>query len=93
MVLAAESIRSNAPYWGNEADVPRSGLTLGIRTLREARSILLLASGAGKAVIVARLMQETVDEALPASVLRLCANAILLADRAALANVDQLKRS
>jgi glucosamine-6-phosphate deaminase len=93
VALAAESIRSNASYWGNEADVPRSGLTLGIRTLRESRSILLLASGARKAEIVARLIQEPVNEALPASVLRLCASAFLLADRAALANVDQLKRS
>jgi glucosamine-6-phosphate deaminase len=93
VALAAESIRSNASYWGSEADVPRSGLTLGIGTLREARSILLLASGASKAGIVARLMQEPVGEALPASVLRLCANAFFVADRAALSKVDQLKRS
>jgi len=93
VTLAAESIRSSAVYWGSEADVPGSGLTLGIRTLREARSILLLASGAGKAAIVARLLQEPVGEALPASVLRLCDSAFLLADRAALANVDRLKRS
>ena len=89
VALAAESIQSNASYWGNEADVPRSGLTLGIGTLREARSILLLASGASKAGIVARLLQEPVGEALPASVLRLCANASLLADHAALSKVDR----
>jgi glucosamine-6-phosphate deaminase len=92
VALATESIRSNASYWGSEADVPRSGLTLGIRTLREARSILLLASGASKAQIVARLMHEPVDESLPASVLRLCDNAFLLADRAALSNIHCSKR-
>jgi glucosamine-6-phosphate deaminase len=92
VALAAESIRSNASYWGSEADVPRNGLTLGIGTLREARSILLLASGASKAAIVARLMRGPVGEALPASVLRLCTNAILLADHAALSEVDHLIR-
>jgi glucosamine-6-phosphate deaminase len=93
VALAAESIRSNASYWGSEADVPRNGLTLGIGTLREARSILLLASGASKAAIVARLMQGPVGEALPASVLRLCTKAILLADHAALSEVDHLIHS
>jgi glucosamine-6-phosphate deaminase len=84
VVLAAESIRSNASYWGSEAEVPRSGLTLGIGTLREARSVLLLASGAGKAMIVSRLLEDPVSEVLPASVLRLCPNSTLLADFAAL---------
>jgi glucosamine-6-phosphate deaminase len=89
VTLAGESIRSNAAYWGSEADVPPSGLTLGIGTLCEARSILLLASGDSKAEIVARLIHDPVGEALPASVLRLCANAFLLADRAALSKVDK----
>jgi glucosamine-6-phosphate deaminase len=93
VTLAVESIRSNAAYWGSEADVPRIGLTLGIGTLCEARSILLLASGDSKAEIVTRLIHEPVGEALPASVLRLCANAFLLADRAALSKLDKPERS
>lgn len=82
--LATESIESNASYWGSQADVPRYGLTLGLGTLREARSMLLLASGVGKASIVARLMHEPVGAALPATLLRICPQSILLADRAAL---------
>ena len=66
---------------------------IGIGTLCEARSILLLASGDSKAEIVARLIHDPVGEALPASVLRLCANAFLLADRAALSKVDKPGRS
>jgi glucosamine-6-phosphate deaminase len=87
VALTAESIRSNAPYWGSEADVPRHGLTLGLGTLREARAIVLLASGAPKAAIVARLMQEPIGESLPATLLRLCPHSILLADQAALSRV------
>lgn len=81
--LAAESISSNAVYWGKEADVPRHGLTLGLATLREARSLLLLVSSASKAPILARLMQEPISEALPATMLRLCDHSLLMADRAA----------
>jgi glucosamine-6-phosphate deaminase len=85
--LASESIASNASYWGNDEDVPRYGLTLGLGTLREARTILLLACGAAKANIVARLMYEPISESLPATLLRLCPQSILLADRAALSKV------
>jgi glucosamine-6-phosphate deaminase len=88
VALAPESIASNAPYWGNEADVPLYGLTLGLGTLREARTILLLASGAAKSDIVARLMHEPISEALPATLLRLCPQSILLADRAALSKAE-----
>jgi glucosamine-6-phosphate deaminase len=84
VALTQGSIESNAPYWGSQADVPRYGLTLGLATLREARCILLLASGAGKAEIVARLMNEPIGAALPATILRLCPHSIFLADRAAL---------
>jgi glucosamine-6-phosphate deaminase len=88
VALSPASIASNAPYWGNEADVPLYGLTLGLGTLREARAILLLASGAAKADIVARLMHEPIREALPATLLRLCPHSILLADRAALSKAE-----
>ncbi|MBI3361705.1 MAG: glucosamine-6-phosphate deaminase, partial [Chloroflexi bacterium] len=35
--LAAESIASNARYWGGPDRVPRYGLTMGLATLRQAR--------------------------------------------------------
>ncbi|MGH6875141.1 MAG: 6-phosphogluconolactonase, partial [Aestuariivirgaceae bacterium] len=82
--LAPQSIISNASYWGSVTDVPEHGLTLGLGTLRQARSIVLLVSGAGKAEIVSRLMREPVSEMLPASLLRLCPQSIMIADRACL---------
>ena len=42
--LTAETIAANARYWGSEADVPRRAVTLGLRTLLDARRILLLLS-------------------------------------------------
>jgi glucosamine-6-phosphate deaminase len=82
--LAPESIVSNASYWGTSADVPSHALTLGLGTLKRAKSIVLLVSGAGKAEILSRLINEPVSESLPASLLRLCPQSILIADRQAL---------
>jgi glucosamine-6-phosphate deaminase len=85
VTLAPESIVSNAAYWGSRAEVPVHGLTLGLGTLRESRSILVLVSGRAKADIVGRLMREPVSETIPATMLRLCSQSVVIADRASLA--------
>lgn len=84
VVLTPESIRSNAAYWGSEDAVPLEGFTLGLGTLRAARRLMLLASGERKRDILARTLAGPVGPAVPATLLRLHADAIVLADRAAL---------
>ncbi|MEO8668528.1 MAG: glucosamine-6-phosphate deaminase [Bauldia sp.] len=84
VTLAADSIRSNAAYWGSEADVPRQALTLGIGNLLEAREILVLASGAHKSAILTQALGGPVTTDLPATALRSHPAATFIADRAAL---------
>jgi glucosamine-6-phosphate deaminase len=87
VALAAESIASNSTYWGSKADVPTHGLTLGLGTLSEARAIIVLVSGEAKADILLRLFSEPIGESIPASVLRLCPQATIIADRQSLSGV------
>jgi glucosamine-6-phosphate deaminase len=89
VALAPESIASNAIYWGSEADVPRHGLTLGLANLREARTIVVLVSGKAKADIVLRLLKEPISQSIPASILRNCPQATLIADRDSLSRAQQ----
>jgi glucosamine-6-phosphate deaminase len=84
IALTPESIRSNAAYWGSEADVPRAGLTLGLGTLQAARRLVLIVSGARKRDILAATLEGPVGTALPATLLRLHPDATVIADRAAL---------
>ncbi len=83
--LAPATIRSNAAYWGTEADVPRAGLTLGLGTLGEAGALVLVASGAKKAGILAEALNNPISEDLPATALRLHPDGIVVADRTAMA--------
>jgi len=83
VVLTPDSIRSNAAYWGSEADVPREGLTLGLGTLGAARRLAMVVSGEAKRGILARALEAPVGEAVPATLLRLHPDAVVLADRAA----------
>ncbi|GIV01117.1 MAG: glucosamine-6-phosphate deaminase [Actinomycetota bacterium] len=69
VALSRESRRSNARYWGAE-EVPRRAVTIGMRGLLAARSILLLASGSAKREIVRRALLGPVTPEVPASLLR-----------------------
>lgn len=84
--LTPETVRSNAVYWGSEADVPRTGFTLGLGTLLGARSFLLLVNGAHKAGILAQVVAGPADTALPATIVHLHPSATIIADRSAWPN-------
>lgn len=83
-VARSELTRQDAAFrFGSEALVLRHALTMGVETILEARRALILAIGAHKAPIVARLLRERPSAALPASFLGLHAAASLLSDAAA----------
>lgn len=69
--LAEPSIQANARFFDSIDDVPRRAVSMGIRTVMNARSIILIALGADKAEIVAKTINGPVCEEVPASVLQL----------------------
>lgn len=82
--LTRATIDANARYWGTRADVPTRAVTLGLRTLLDARRIVLLVSGAAKHEIVRRALEGPVGEDVPASFLREAHGAVtVFVDRAA----------
>jgi len=83
--LTAETIRSNAAHWGGEHMVPRSGFTLGLGTLAQARRTLLMVSGEKKAAILAAVLEGPVSSSVPATYLRTVPGVTVIADRDALA--------
>ena len=56
------------------------GLTLGVRTIMHAKHIILIAKGAHKAEMVEKMLQGSVTEDIPASVLQLHPNCEFLLD-------------
>lgn len=69
-VLLAEKTRAaHRPNFARAADVPRFGLTMGIRTLLAARRILLLCAGASKREAMAALLRGGKDKAWPVTCL------------------------
>jgi glucosamine-6-phosphate deaminase len=82
--LTLETRRANASAFGGRLTaVPREALTMGIGTIMEARSIVLIATGRAKARAVASLFSGRISSAQPASVLQLHRNVEVILDSSA----------
>ena len=86
--LTPESIERAAAYWEGEVAVPELAMTIGVATLLEARQLLLIVSGAGKAEMLRRTLREPMNAAVPASWLRIAGERLtVIADAAAAARL------
>ncbi len=81
--LAKETIQLTRKGFERDEEVPKQGVTMGIKTIMHAKGILLLADGVEKAEIVKDALHGPICEALPASVLQLHPNLTVILDRAA----------
>jgi len=68
---------------GYHEDLPDCALTQGLGTIREARALLLLASGTDKAAPLANALEGPVTASVPASVLQCHPQALVLCDEEA----------
>lgn len=88
MDLAEKTIQANKRFFASAEDVPRQAYTMGIGTIMRARTVLVVVSGADKAPILKQVLEGPITPQVPASILRLHPNAILVADEAALSETD-----
>ena len=69
--LTESTIEANKRFFEKEEDVPRQAYTMGIGTIMRAKKILLVASGEGKADIIAKAFTGPITPEVPASILQL----------------------
>jgi len=81
VVLADSTRRAQHLLFSAEREVPRRGLTMGIATIRAARSILLLIMGEGKADALAALRAGRPDPSWPVTALLGHPTLTVIADR------------
>lgn len=82
--LTKSTIEANARFFEEIEDVPTQAYTMGIRTIMQAKKILVIINGEGKADIVARAFWGPVTPDVPASILQMHPNVTVVADEAAL---------
>lgn len=82
--LTEETIADNARFFPSVQEVPPQAITMGMRSIMAARRILILACGGGKAEAVRGMLEGEIDPMLPASILQLHPDVVLIADTEAL---------
>lgn len=84
VALQESTIEANKRFFENIDDVPKQAYTMGIKTIMQAKKILLLVSGAEKAQILHDALCGPITPHVPASILQLHHDVIVVADEAAL---------
>ena len=87
--LADSTIKANRRFFASEADVPKTAISMGIGTIMEAKAILLLAMGEGKADAIRDMVEGPISPRLPASILRGHREVTVLLDRAAASKLSR----
>jgi glucosamine-6-phosphate deaminase len=85
--LTEQTRRDNNRFFGDLDEVPRHVVTQGIGTILDARHLVLIAIGAGKAEPIARAVEGPVASMCPASAIQLHPHATVVVDEAAAAHL------
>lgn len=83
IVLTESTIADNARFFDSAADVPQLALSQGLGTVREAREIVLTATGENKAQAVAQMVEGPISARWPGSALQLHPAVTVVVDEAA----------
>ena len=81
--LTKSTIEDNARFFDNIEDVPTEAITMGIGTIMNSKSIMLLASGKSKAQVIKETVLGKVTPQVPASILQFHTCVTMVLDEAA----------
>ena len=87
VTLTQSTREANSRFFTSMDEVPKYAYTMGIRDIMLARRVLMVASGANKAAAVKAAFFGPVTPEVPASILQLHRDFILVADEAALSQI------
>ena len=85
--LQESTINANARFFASADEVPRKAMTMGIGNIMAAKQILVVVNGEAKADIVKAAFTGPVTPMVPASILQLHPNVIVVGDKAAMSKL------
>ncbi|MDY4783890.1 glucosamine-6-phosphate deaminase [Pygmaiobacter massiliensis] len=85
--LTESTIEANKRFFESKEDVPREAYTMGIKSIMQARKILMVVNGADKADVVKKAFFGPVTPEVPASILQMHPDFILVLDQEAAAQI------
>ncbi|NLZ81320.1 MAG: glucosamine-6-phosphate deaminase [Clostridiales bacterium] len=89
--LAQSTIDANSRLFEECEVMPTSAYTMGIKTIMDAKTVLLVANGKGKAKAIKEALTGPITPKVPASILQMHKNLIVVADEEALSELNNNK--
>ena len=85
--LTESTIEANTRFFESAADVPKTAISMGIKTIMDAKKIVLVANGSGKADIIYDTCFGPITPNVPASALQLHPDVTIVIDEEAYATI------
>ncbi len=85
--LTGTTREANARFFKNPDEVPKCAITMGVGTIMDAKTLLLLASGEGKADAIATTCEGPITAKCPATIVQMHRYAFVFVDKAAAAKL------
>lgn len=87
--LTESTIEANKRFFESEDDVPKQAYSMGIKNIMQAKKILVIVSGKEKAAILKEALYGPITPEVPASILQLHNDVTIVADEAALSEINK----
>lgn len=81
--LAESTIRANSLYFSSLDQMPRFAISMGIKTIMQARGIVVLVNGKDKAEVLDRALGGDISPEVPASILQLHRHVTVIVEESA----------
>lgn len=81
--LTEKTRQDNSRFFASIDEVPTAAITMGIRSIMNCRSLIMIVKGSAKAKVLAQALSGPVTEDIPASILQLHPQVIIFADKEA----------
>ena len=85
------TIMDAASDFFGEENVPHKAITMGVKTILDAKRVLMLAWGENKAPIIRLAVEEEITDTIPATYLQLHSNVTAILDKASSAELTRVK--
>ena len=88
--LSEQTIDANSRFFDSLDEVPKYAITMGIKSIMQAKKLLLVANGSEKSEILEKALFGPITPEIPASIIQLHPNLTVIADTAALSRIRKM---
>lgn len=87
VALDESTIKANSRFFEDESKVPKQAISMGIKNIMQSKKIVLMASGLSKADAIYEMVKGPITPNLPASVLQLHPDVVVILDKDAASKI------